>query len=311
MKEDKWVFIINPIAGNGFAAEMESVIKAEVEKRGINGEIVFTEKHGHAPEISERYASAGYRYIIGVGGDGTFNEIAAPLLHKKNVVAGIIPAGSGNDFIQITGFPSRFRAENWNSFFRAETIAIDAGFCNGKYFFNGLGLGFDANVASKNYTAEGELQRGGKYKYIWHILGTILFYREKRMITVNNDSRNEDDCFINTVSNGRRYAGGFLLTPEAIANDGLLDVCNIKRLGLLQRLKILSMVPKGRHLGDKRVNYYRTTQLELEFGQKVPYHLDGEVFFSERFDIRIIPGALNIIYNPSGRHFLKIPPEEI
>lgn len=310
MREDKWIFIINPIAGNGFAAEMESVIKAEVEKRSINGEIVFTEGKGHASEISEKYASDGYRYIIGVGGDGTFNEIAAPLVNKRNVVAGIIPAGSGNDFIQIAGFPSRFRTENWDTLFRAETITIDAGFCNGRYFFNGLGLGFDANVASKNYTPEGELKQGGKYKYIWHILGTILFYREKRMITVSNGSRSEDDCFINTVSNGRSYAGGFLLTPEATANDGLLDVCNIKRLGLFHRLRILSMVPKGRHVGDKRVNYYRTTQLELEFAQKVSYHLDGEIFFSERFDIRIIPAALNIIYNSSGRHFLNIAPEQ-
>jgi len=83
-------------------------------------------------------------------------------------------------------------------------------------------------VASENYTEPGKVKRGSKYKYIWHIIKTLLFFREKRMTVITDAGRHETDCFINTIAIGRRFAGGFFLTPKAIANDGLLDVCMIK-----------------------------------------------------------------------------------
>jgi YegS/Rv2252/BmrU family lipid kinase len=241
-----------------------------------------------------------------VGGDGTFNEIAAPLINKKSVVTGLIPAGTGNDFIQILGFPGRFNTNDWEKFFETKTISIDAGSCNGMVFFNGMGLGFDAAVAAENYIAPGEVKKGGKNKYIWHILKTILFYKEKRMITVNGNDTTETDCFINTVANGRRFAGGFFLTPEATANDGLLDVCMVKKISVPERLSILTMVPKGSHIRDRRVTYYQTSGLLLRFKEEVPFHLDGELYFSREFEITIMPSALNVIYNNAGDHYLKI-----
>ncbi len=68
------------------------------------------------------YYEKGYRYIIGVGGDGTVNEIARPLVNKKDVVIGVIPAGTGNDFIQILGFPDRFSENDWEILFKKNII---------------------------------------------------------------------------------------------------------------------------------------------------------------------------------------------
>ena len=191
-------------------------------------------------------------------------------------------------------------------FFKKNVMAMDVGIVNEMIFLNGMGLGFDAEVAAQNYTEEGEVKKGGAYKYIWHIVKTLLFFREKKMVVISDGKRSETECFINTIASGRRFAGGFLLTPEAIANDGLLDVCSIKRLNLLQRFKLLLKVPKGEHIKDSKVNYYQTSRIELEFPDKVPYHVDGELFFSEKFKVGILPGALNIIYNPDGRHFFKL-----
>ncbi len=304
-ENNKWVFIINPVAGNGFALSLVDKIKEMIGKHALNAELVFTEKHGHATELSQKYFDAGYKYIIGVGGDGTFNEIAIPLVNHKEIVTGLIPGGTGNDFIQITGFPGRFAEGDWDRFFLKDIIPMDVGMCNGKYFLNGMGLGFDAQVAAENYTEPGEVKRGGKNKYIWHILKTLLFFKEKKMIVFLGDKKSETNCFINTVAIGRRFAGSFFLTPEAIANDGLLDVCSIKKLGLFQRLKILLMVPKGTHIYDKKVNYYQTPKLLIEFREKVPFHVDGELYFSEKFNISLLPGALNIIYNKEGKHFFS------
>jgi diacylglycerol kinase (ATP) len=276
-----------------------------INKYNIDAQLVFTERTGHATELSEEYYNKGFRYIIGVGGDGTLNEIARPLVNKKDVIIGIISAGTGNDFIQILGFPNRFDDNCWDIFFKKNVIPIDVGSCNGVIFLNGMGLGFDAEVAAENYVEPGKIKLGGKYKYVWHIVKTLLFFREKKMIAVNGTNSVETDCFINTISIGRRFAGGFLLTPKAIANDGLLDVCAIRKLSLIQRFQILLMVPKGTHINDKKVNYYQTSGVKLEFPTEVPFHVDGELNFSRNFDVQILPGALNIIYNPDGNHFFK------
>jgi YegS/Rv2252/BmrU family lipid kinase len=302
---NKWVFIINPVAGNGFALKLVDKLNEMISRKKLDAELVYTAKKGHASELSKQYALSGYKYIIGVGGDGTFNEIASQLINNGNVITGLIPAGTGNDFIQITGFPGRFDEKDWEMFFRQNVIPMDTGNCNGKVFLNGMGIGFDAQVASENYTESGEVILGGKNKYIWHILKTLLFFREKKMTVISGGAKSETDCFINTIAIGRRFAGSFFLTPGAIANDGLLDVCSIKNLSLFQRLRILLMVPKGTHILDKRVNYYQTESLSIEFPAKVPFHVDGELFFAEKFDVNVCPAAINIIYNPEGTHFFK------
>ena len=301
----EWVFIVNPIAGNGYGQAIVPKLKEMLLKHNVEADIVFTEKSGHATELSKEYLNKGFRYIIAVGGDGTFNEMCRPLINNQSITVGIIPAGTGNDFIQILGFPNRFEDPDWDIFFNRSVIRMDAGSCNGMIFLNGMGLGFDAEVAAENYTEPGKVKKGSKYKYIWHIVKTLLFFREKKMTVVTETGRHETDCFINTIAIGRRFAGGFYLTPKAVANDGLLDVCMIKRLSLLERFSILLKVPKGEHIADKRVNYYQTKEIDLEFPQVVPFHVDGELNFSDKFVVTTLPEALNIIYNPDGTHFFR------
>ena len=306
MTEKKdWLFIINPIAGNGFAKKYEDTIKSKLKEFKVDADLIYTQKKGHASLLAEEYAGKGCKHIISVGGDGTLNEVVRPLVNNKNVIVGIVPAGTGNDFIQILGFPNRFTEEHWKIFFGQQTIDMDVGTCNGNYFLNGMGLGFDAEVAAQNYEGENMVKKGGKDKYIRHILKTLLFFKEKRMKFLSDNGNGYTNCFINTTSIGRRFAGGFFLTPEAIANDGLLDVCSIEKLSLIQRFKLLPMVPKGTHTRDKNVKYYKTANLALEFSEKVPYHLDGELFFDKKFDIGILPAALKVIYNPQGPHYFK------
>jgi diacylglycerol kinase (ATP) len=302
---DKWVFIVNPVAGSGSAKSQMAKLEEMIKKDNLDAEIIITTKKGHAAELSETSLENGFRYIIGVGGDGTLNEIARPLVGKSEAVIGIIPAGTGNDFIQILGFPNRFGDRDWDIFSKKNTISMDIGLVNGMIFLNGMGLGFDAQVASENYTEQGIVKEGGKNRYIWHIIKTLLFFREKRMSVITSEGSQETDCFINTIANGRRFAGGFLLTPRAIANDGLLDVCSIKKLSLPGRFQILLKVPEGKHITDRRINYYQTSGLNLEFPESVPFHVDGELYFSDKFDVSMIPSGLNVIYNPDGPHFFR------
>ncbi|MFC2137913.1 diacylglycerol/lipid kinase family protein [Bacteroidota bacterium] len=305
LKNKEWVFIINPIAGNGYAKTLTPKIEEMIRKYSINAVVVHSEKKGHAGQLAKHYADNGSNYIIGVGGDGTINEIASGVLHEKNVTIGIVPAGTGNDFVHILGFPSRFEEEHWEVLFEKNTNLIDVGLCNGLPFINGMGLGFDAQAAAENYTEPGEVKKGGKNKYLYQIIKTILFYKEQKMTVLSEENKHETDCFINTVSIGRRFGGGFYLTPKAIANDGLFDVCMVKKLSIPERFMMLPKVPKGTHLQNKKVNYYQTSKIEIEFSQEAPFHLDGEIHYSKHFDISILPGAMNVIYNPSGNHYFR------
>jgi diacylglycerol kinase (ATP) len=180
-KKDKWVFIINPVAGNGFATNLVEKLKEMISKSDLEAEIVYTTKKGHATELSKQYSGAGYKYIIGVGGDGTLNEIAIPLINNLDV---------------IIGFPGRFEEQDWEIFFKQNVILMDVGQSNGKIFLNGMGLGFDAEVAAENYTETGEVILGGKYKYLWHILKKLLFFKERKMIVYSDGDKLETDCLL-------------------------------------------------------------------------------------------------------------------
>jgi len=302
---DKWVFIVNPVAGSGSARSQLPKLEEMIRRNDLDAEIIFTKAKGHASELSGNCLEKGIRHIIGVGGDGTINEIARPLVGKPDVVLGLIPAGTGNDFIQILGFPDRFGDKDWDMFFRRNTMQMDIGSVNGLIFLNGMGLGFDAQVAAENYTLDGNVKEGAKNRYIWHIIKTLLFFREKSMTVIQENGSQETDCFINTIAIGRRFAGGFLLTPKALANDGLLDVCAIKKLSLWQRFMILLKVPEGKHINDEKINYFQTPAITLEFPERVPFHVDGELYFSDKFNVSLIPSGVQLIYNPDGPHFFK------
>jgi len=305
MKDKKCAFIINPIAGNGYAGKYVGKVREVIKKNDLNAQIVLTEKKRHATELTEKFVKDGYECIIPVGGDGTVNEVAQAMVGQKNVTMGVVSAGTGNDFIQILGFSDLFTDRDWDILLEGNTIEMDVGNCNGNYFLNGMGLGFDAQVAAENYNESDEVKKGSQLKYWRQVIKTIFLYKEKNMITQTNGNEHETKCFINTVSNGRRFGGDFFLTPKAIANDGLLDVCMIDELSILKRLSILLKVPKGTHIEDPKVNYYQTDKLVITFDHEVPHHLDGELFYASRYEVDILPRALRIIYNPYGDHYLN------
>lgn len=301
----KWSFIINPVAGNGKSLEVKKELLNQLQERDITAKIVMTKQKDHAHDIAKELVKQNFTHIVAVGGDGTLNEVASALVDYPQCIMGLIPAGTGNDFAQIPGLSEHFNQKDWDTFFEANTHLIDVGRCNGNLFFNGMGLGFDAQVASENYEEPGKVKQGGKGKYIWHILKNLLFFKELKMTQTSEGEKKQAECFLNTISIGRRFAGGFYLTPKAYANDGLLDVCTVNKINLFERLAILMKVTKGEHLSHSKVNYLQTEKIIIEVDSKSAYHLDGELFFDSRFEIDILPGKINLIYNPFGKHYFQ------
>ncbi|OQX89051.1 hypothetical protein B6D60_00020 [candidate division KSB1 bacterium 4484_87] len=305
--KEKWGFIINPVAGSGFAEEYAGIVQEKIKQHSLSAPVIFTEKKGHATQISKDFLNQGITHIIAVGGDGTFNEAIQPLIDKQNVTFGAIPAGTGNDFIHILGFSDKFTDTEWEIFWQQNTASMDVGKCNDRYFLNGMGLGFDAQVAAENYEEENSksVKKGGKNKYLWHILKTIMTYQEQKMIIRHNGEESISHTFLNTVANGRRLAGGFYLTPDAIANDNYLNVCRMEKLSRIKRLQKLVRVMKQTHVNDPEVNYFLTKEISFEFDNDVPAHLDGELYFASKFKVSTAPHALRVIFNPKGEHYFK------
>jgi diacylglycerol kinase (ATP) len=306
--KDGWVFIVNPIAGNGFGATYVETVREMMKRHGVTGEVVLTRAKGHATELAGTFADKGFPIVVGVGGDGTLNEIASALVKRTGVTFGAIPAGTGNDFIHILGYPDRLNETQWEEFFQCVTANMDVGRCNGMYFINGMGLGFDAQVAYENYHMEngGEVRKGSKSKYMWHIVKNIFLYKERNMRVTMGGVTEERRSFLNTIGNGRRIAGGLVLTPKAIANDGKLDYCSTIPLSVPQRFIEFSAVSKQTHLQHSVFHYTQTAKIDFEFDEKVPAHLDGEVIFAQRFQVDVLPGALPSIINPTGGHYFRI-----
>jgi YegS/Rv2252/BmrU family lipid kinase len=306
LREKKWAFIVNPVAGQGYAGKYASRVEDMITLHNLDATVFFTEHRGHATEITSHCAAEGYTHIIAVGGDGTINEAARGVLGRDDITFGVVSAGTGNDFSPVVGFSEHFTDADWEIFFEEHTIKMDMGQCNENYFLNGMGLGFDAKVASENFDENGILKENGNRNYYWHIVKNLLFYKEKTFQFEKNGESTEEITFMKTIGNGRRFGGGFFLTPQAYANDGLFDICLVEPVNLFERFKLFSQVPHGAHLGHKKVKYFQTDRVTLEFGKKVPHHLDGELYFADKFDVQILPGALNIMYNPHGTHyFLK------
>lgn len=302
----KWGFIINPVAGNGYARKYAQQVAKMTSEYKIDASIVQTERRMHAAELAAQMADDGFTHIIAVGGDGVINETASGIIDKKDVTFGIVSAGTGNDFAPVLGFSNHFTDEDWRILFQGDTILMDVGKCNNRYFLNGMGLGFDAQVATENYREDSEIKGGSGTKYFWHIIKNILFYKERFFRSESNGKVHEAVTFMKTIGNGRRFGGSYKLTPKAIANDGLFDVCLVEPVTFIERLRLFLKVPHGGHLGHKKVSYFQTDKVSIKFEEKVPHHLDGELYFDDAYEVSILPKKLRVIYNANGEHCFNV-----
>lgn len=295
MNNHKWACIVNPVAGNGFALDHMENIRKNMKLIAPEAPLIMTERPGHAAEITGQLLKEGYRTIAVAGGDGTVHEAGSALVGREDAVLGIISSGTGNDYNYLAGFPERFEENHWKALKKRKVSRFDVGICNGQYFFNGMGLGFDAAMTAESHADRERTGKSGKGRYTWIIVKTLVGYRETRRVMAIDGEIVDRTSFLTTIAVGRRFAGSYHLTPKALPDDGLLDICDIDPLSLPNRLNILLKVPSGSHLGHKSVNYHQCRSCSFEFADDVPAHLDGELVFGRKFDISIKEKSLNVI----------------
>lgn len=294
--------IVNATAGKGRAGRVLDQIQAYLAHCSVEHDLVFTQAPGHGVELAHQAATAGYQRVVAVGGDGTTNEVANGLLQAAAdghyAVLGVIPAGNGNDFSYAVGIPADLEeACRQLSEGRVRTVDLIRVTVDGEphIFDNSVGIGYDADVALETRKMK---KLRGFIMYLWavfRVLATNKWPYPMR-IAVDGQPLPHQAVTLITVANGPRAGGGFLLTPDAKPDDGLLDVCVADQLGRLGILQLLPHAMKGTHKGRKAVTMLQGRHVLIEAKREVPGHMDGEVLCTQgrRIEFEILPGLLKV-----------------
>lgn len=287
--------VINPISGTGGRpeiarrrAEMAAAIAAA---RGLDAEVLVSERPGHAPELARSALARGIRLVAAWGGDGTVNEVASALAFTEAVLA-IIPSGSGNGLARELRIPFDPAAAFEIALGGPERV-IDAGELDGRLFFNLAGIGLDARVAQR--FAAGGLVRRGFRRYL-EITAQELFTYEpgEHAVTVDGHVQRSRALLV-AVANARQYGNGAIIAPHARLDDGLLDVVVVEDRPLAAILFRMPMVFAGRIDEVAGVTIRRGAAVELTAPGPMVYHVDGEPFVGgATIHARVRPAALRV-----------------
>ena len=303
----RYKIIVNPASGRG-AGEL-AVPQIERLLRGLNLDfgLVRTERPWHAAELAREAASSGYDVVVAAGGDGTSNEVLNGLMLAKQADGGDGPAmgmlsvGRGNDFAFGMGVPREMEAACQvlaQGYRRRMDVGRVVGglYPQGRYFGNGVGIGFDAVVGFEAL----KLKRlSGFPSYIVATLKTMLFYYHAPLVTIEYDGKTlTQPSIMVSIMNGRRMGGGFMMAPEGKPDDGLLDLCIAHEVS---RARILALIPhfmKGTQASQEPIKMDRARQVVVTAIEGVlPAHADGETLCTEgqKLAIELIPSQIEIL----------------
>ncbi|WP_024832745.1 diacylglycerol/lipid kinase family protein [Ruminiclostridium josui] len=289
------VFIINPAAGKGRALELIPVIENYFKGTHHKYVLKITEYPGHATKIAREYAESEICRIYSIGGDGTVNEIVNGIAGTRASL-GVIPAGSGNDFIR--SIHGEYKAkEIVSETISGEERSLDLARANGKYFINISSIGFDADIVYNARKFKRLPYIPGRMAYLFSLIYTT-FKNKINEVKVTIDDNEEFDLkiLLAAVANGRFYGGGMLPVPDAVLDDGFLDVCLVREVS---RFKILTLFPKyikGEHGQLEYVSFKRAKKIKIESKDTIALNIDGEILTGKEIEFEILKGAINVIY---------------
>jgi len=289
----KYHFILNPAAGRGRVAGLRETLVSETKKLFPEAQFHITGAAGDAQRMAAALKEQA-DVVVAVGGDGTIHEIVNGLMGGRAAL-GIVPVGSGNDFARMLGLNADY-GQALAVLLRDNRKFIDLGKANNEVFANGVGIGFDAEVVVTSLKIK---YLRGFLIYLSAVLQTLVKYENINVSFTGSGQFQNKKIFMMTIGNGRSMGGGFYLTPDAVMDDGLFDVCVINALTRREALIHLPKAVKGQHREMPQVSFFRTQKICLESRDGFPAHADGEMLGTRirRLDVKIIPGALQVIHN--------------
>lgn len=288
--------VINPISGIGArpdaARRRAEEAAANVERHGLDADILVTERGGHARELTQGAIARGASVVVAWGGDGTVNEVASVLAFRPDVALGIVPSGSGNGLARELGLPFEARAA-FDVALGGGGRRIDAGEIEGRLFFNVAGVGVDAFVAHR--FAEHGARRRGFARYLTVSSRALLSYEPVEGVVNVDGAHYAVRPLLVALANARQYGNGAIIAPAARLDDGHIDVVIVDYRSPLAVLRHVPALFGGRLAEVPGVAMHAARSVEMSFAVPVCYHVDGEPFTGGRMVSAVVrPGALQV-----------------
>lgn len=295
--------IMNPVSGEGKARDLVEAV-ADQCRHHSDAEVLLTTGRGHARQLAADAVAEGFDLVVAAGGDGTLHEVVNGLFdgRRTRLPIGIIPLGSGNDMAYALDIPHDI-AQAVALAFEGTERALDLGLIDDgrgrpEVFENNMGIGFDATVVIRTQQMT---RLSGFVMYMTAVLQTIAFNYDAPDLELHFDDETvrQQSLFL-ALGLGPRHGGGFLLTPDALPDDGLIDSCLVNPVSRLTMIRMLLRVIKGTHTTSEHVSMRQNKRLAIIASTPLPIHVDGEMLaYPEdnvrRVTITCLPGALRIV----------------
>lgn len=309
MKEtDKtnWVLLLNPHAGGSKGKRDLPEIEKLLRDHNFSYSLLTSKYPKHAIQLTKKAIESGTKNIIIAGGDGTLNEVTNGIFQQKRytpeeITLGMIPVGTGNDWIKTFGIPNNYEGAILKIKQR-QTLRQDIGKLTfyedekeqTRYFSNMAGFGFDALVAYKANQMK-ENGRSGIMVYLQSLVAAYLQYQTRKVKISIDGNTLENQIFSASVAIGKYNGGGMMQAPNAIPNNGIFEVTIINKIGVWGILSNLAGLYNGTYIKDKRVSSYRAKAISISSDNPLPGEVDGESLGKSQFHIEILPKKLQII----------------
>jgi YegS/Rv2252/BmrU family lipid kinase len=291
MNKKKILFIINPISGVGKQKIVEIQAEKILDKSICDFEFAYTNGPKHATELAY-HATRQFDIVVAVGGDGTINEVASGILNSSTILA-VVPTGSGNGLARCLDIPLNIsralKVINTGSVRKIDTVTI-----NEHMFVNLAGIGFDAEVG---YLFANYGKRGG-LSYVKIVANELRKYKPQHYTLEWDGKRASFDAFLISFANSTQYGNNALIAPKALVDDGLLDVCVLKKFPLVLSPILAVQLFSGTINDSPYIHSFQTKQLTVYSGNdSLKIHVDGEpLFTSGILNIKINHRSVRILY---------------
>ena len=289
--------ILNPSSGRERAAEHFELVSARLRERYDPVEIAVTAGDGDAGRAARAAVSDGCETVVAAGGDGTVNEVLNGIAAEdalSRTTIGIVPLGTGNDFAAALGIPADLDA-SLDVLLQGRALRVDVGEVNGRVFVNTSGGGFIAEV-SVAVTPQLKTIAGRRAYLVGGAQALLEFDPVRATVALEpGGQRIGLGLYAFAVCNSRLIGGGRLIAPDAVIDDGLLDVCLIEAMSAMEFVALARKVADGGHVNDPRVRYVQASSARFELDREIRINTDGEVFTARRCDYRVRPKAATFL----------------
>ena len=307
MSGKKIHIVFNPASAGGKTGRKREKILSEL-KYHLGSAFSFSEttEPADAAIITRKVIKNGCDTVIAVGGDGTVNQVLNGFYNygiciNPDVKLGVISFGTGQGFAQSLGLPNDLSSQI--KLIKDDRIKqVDIGkiiFENSyipKYFLNEIQFGIGGKLSK---TISPQTKRIlGKFAFGFEAVKKLFNYQSNELQMIINEKTITEKIIGVVVANGAYTGGGMRLTPNALLNDGLLDVLIIKDMSLKNRLVSFSKIYSARHLEQEAFQLIKSKKIEFIYTNGLAVESDGEIIYDKCVCVEVLPSALNVIsYN--------------